>query len=178
VAQMILGSPQLLLKFQNSILLKLEALLRDILKWNPSEIGQLECEENVTWGSFAPLMYLYEPCIHFNETEDLNKPMEELYHFSIDTLLHSLQSTVWRKEHVEVLIEEELLDFVVMAPWFMPSNSQERASRVVHQLTKVQSLQPPSLSIICKAKVAKMKLGLIGVTDKVKSLSQIYSELL
>ena len=81
---------------------------------------------------------------------------------SIKTLLNFLESRIWRKEHLYFSIEEELLDFVVMAPWFVPSCSEER--------------EPPSLTNICKAKVAKLKVGLISDTDEVKSLSQISSD--
>ena len=178
MAQLILGSPQLLHGFQESTLHKLETILEKVLKLDPSEIGKLECDENVTWGSFAPLMYLYEPYISFNSLGKAdNKRLLSLSHLSIDILLNSLESAVWRKEDVQVLNQEELLDFVVMARWFVPFCSQERARQVVHQLTRVQSLQPPSLSTICKANIAKMKVGLISKTDTIKSVSQMYSEI-
>ena len=174
---MILGSPQLLNKFQMSNLQKLEELLIETLKWDPSDIGRVEFKQGLLWRSFV-LVYLYEPYLSFNNSTKMDKYLESLYHLSINTLLNSLESTMWQKGHVQFLIEEELLDFVVMAPWFVPSGSQERAHRVVHQLTKVQSLQPPSLTNICKAKVAKLRVGLISNTDKVKSLFQISSELI
>ena len=178
MAQMILGSPQLLRNFKISTLQKMETLLENVLKWDPSDIGKLECEQGVEWGSFAPLMYLYEPDITFNKSREVDKHLESLYHYSIDIILSSLESTVWRKEHVQVLVQEELLDFVIMAPWFMPSCSQERACHMVHLLTQVQNLQPPSLGTICKANIAKLKVGLIGKMDTIKSLPQIYSDLL
>ena len=174
---MILGSPQLLNKFQMSNLQKLEELLIETLKWDPSDIGRVEFKQGLLWRSFV-LVYLYEPYLSFNNSTKMDKYLESLYHLSINTLLNSLESTMWQKGHVQFLIEEELLDFVVMAPWFVPSGSQEIAHRVVHQLTKVQSLQPPSLTNICKAKVAKLRVGLISNTDKVKSLFQISSELI
>ena len=160
-----------------SNLQKLEELLIETLKWDPSDIGRVEFKQVILWRSFV-LVYLYEPYLSFNNSTKMDKYLESLYHLSINTLLNSLESTMWQKGHVQFLIEEELLDFVVMAPWFVPSGSQERAHRVVYQLTKVQSLQPPSLTNICKAKVAKLRVGSISNTGKVKSLFQISSELI
>ena len=148
----------------------------ETLKCDPSDIGRVEFKQVVLWRSFV-LEYLYEPYLSFNNPTKFDKYLESLYHLSINTLLNSLESMMWRKGHVQFLIEEELLDFVVMAPWFVPFCSQERAHRVVHQLTKFQSLQPPSLINICKAKVAKLRVGLISNTDKVKSFFQMSSEL-
>ena len=173
---MILGSPQLLHKFQKSTIQKLQELLIETLKWDPSDIGCVEFEQGILLRSFVFLVYLYEPYISFHNSMKMDNYLESLYHLSIKTLLNFLESRISQKEHLYFLIEEELLDFVVMTPWFVPSCSEERAHRVVHQLTKVQSLQPPSLTNICKAKVAKLKVGLISDTDKVKSLSQISSE--
>ena len=173
---MILGSPQLLHKFQMSTIQKLERFLIETLKWDPSDIGRVEFKQGVLWRSFV-LVYLYEPYLSFNNPTKMDNYWKSLYFLSINTLLNYLESTMWQKGHVQFLIDEELLDFVVMAPWFVPSCSQERAHRVVHQLTKVQSLQPPALTNICKAKVAKFRFGLINNTDKVKSSLQISSEL-
>ena len=173
---MTLGSPQLLPIFQMSTIQKLKGFLIEILKWDPSDIDRVEFEQGLLWRSFV-LVYLYEPYLSFNNSIKMDSYLESLYHLSINTLLNYLESTMWRKGHVQFLIEEELLDFVVMAPWFVPSCSQERAFRVVHQLTKVQSLQPPSLTNICKAKLAKSRVGLISNTDNVKSFFQISSEL-
>ena len=173
---MILGSPQLLHKFQKSTFQMLQELLIETLKCDPSDIGWIEFEQGILRRSFVFLMYLYEPYINFHNSTKMDKYLESLYHMSIKILLSFLKSRIWRKEHLYFSIEEELLDFVVMAPWFVPSCSEERAHRVVHQLAKVQSLQPPSLTNICKANVAKLKVGLISDTDKVKSLSQISSE--
>ena len=173
---MILGSPQLLYKFQMSTIQKLEGFLIETLKWDPSDINRVEFEQGVLWRSFV-LVYLYEPYLSFNNPTRMDNYLESLYHLSINTLLNYLESTMWRKGHVQFLIKDELLDFIVMAPWFVPSCSQERANRVVHQLTKVQSLQPPSLTNICKAKAAKLRVGLISNTDKVKSFFQMSSEL-
>ena len=174
---MILGSPQLLHKFQMSTIQKLEGFLIETLKWDPSDIGRVEFEQGVLWRSFV-LVYLYEPYLSFNNPTRMDNYLESLYHLSINTLLNSLERTMRQKGHVQFLIDEELLDFVVMAPWFVPSCSQEIAHRVVHQLTKVQSLLPPSLTNICKAKLAKLRVGLISNTDKVKSLFLISSELI
>ena len=173
---MILGSPQLLYKFQMSTIQKLEGFLIETLKWDPSDINRVEFEQGVLWRSFV-LVYLYEPYLSFNNPTTMDNYLESLYHLSINTLLNYLESTMWQKGYVQFLIKEELLDFVVMAPWIVPSCSQKRAYRVVHQLTKVQSLLPPSLTNICKAKLAKLRVGLISNTDKVKSFFQMSSEL-
>ena len=139
-------------------------------------ITLIEFKQLVLWRSFVPVN-LYEPYLSFNNPTKMDKYLESLYHLLFNTLLNSLESTMWRKGHVQFLTEEELLDFVVMAPWFVPSCSQERAHCVVHQFTKLQRLQPPSLINICKAKVAKLRVGLISNTDKVKSFFKMSSEL-
>ena len=108
MAQLILGSPQLLHGFNESTLHKLETILEEVLKLDPSEIGKLECDKNITWRSFAPFMYLYEPYKRFNSPGKAdNKCLLSLFHLSIDILLNSLDSAVWRNEHVQVLNEEE-----------------------------------------------------------------------
>ena len=149
-------------------------------QFDPLKIGKLDYYNGITLGSFEPLMYLYEPYMYlgFKKSSKVDNHLESLYHHSIHILLNSLECAMWRKEHVQVLIEQELLDFVVMATWFVPSCTQERAHRVVHQLTNMQSVQPPPLTTICKAKVAKLKVGLISKTDAIKSVSQMCSELL
>ena len=174
---MILGSPQLLHHFQKSTLQKLEELLIETSLWDPFDIGRVELKQGIIRTSYVFLMYLYEPYLSFNNSTKMDKYLGSLYHLSINTLLNYIESSMWQKELMQLLIEEDLVDFVVMVPWFVPSCSQERAHEVVHQLTKVQSLQPPSLINICKAKVAKLKIGLISDTDKVKSFFQISSEL-
>ena len=90
---MILGSPQLLNKFQMSTLQKLEGLLIETLKWNPSDIGRVEFKQGLLWRSFV-LVYLYEPYLSFNNPTKRDKYLESLNHLSINTLLNSLESDV------------------------------------------------------------------------------------
>ena len=70
---MILGSPQLLHKFQKSTIQKLQELIIETLKCDPSDIGWIEFEQGILRRSFVFLMYLYEPYINFHNSTKMDK---------------------------------------------------------------------------------------------------------
>ncbi len=160
LSQLVLGSPFGLQSFCHSTILKMITLLVDILKVDSNRIGRFEKRAGITWGSFLPLVYMYEPKPNFSEFSENSKDISQLHHLSLDFILYTLESTLWRKDHVDVLIKEQLLDYVIMLPWFVPPQSKHRSIAVVHEVTKFCQIQPPSLLTICKGKLSKETLGL------------------
>ena len=177
LAQMTLGSTYLLHDFPVSTLQVMETVMEDVLKYDPLEVGRFEHQIGISWGSFLPLLFLYEPPHNPSTSKSDNHDLSKLSRLATDVLLHSFQSTVWREEHIEVLIDEGLLDYVIMLPWFVPPCSKDRAIIMVREITEIHQIQPPSLCTLCKGSVAKMRLGLNIFMD-MSSISDVLSQIL
>ena len=177
---MVLGSTQLLQKFPEATLLKITTLLSTIQKYNPDDIKNYELQAGAVWDSFQYLAFLYQPeSMPFNcGPKQLTDCIKQLHWLSIEILLISLQSTIGREEHIKIVEEENLLEYIVMLPWSVPPSSHDRAKYVVQELARVYQIQPPSLCSLAKGKLAKTSVALkniIGMTSTSDILSQIFS---
>jgi len=119
---------------------------------DPVKLRQYEEKEGLIWGTFIPyLNHLYNPPPSSGT---------ELWNLSINILLHILINTLGRKLHVEYLCKEGLLDYTVNLPSVVPVECQALAREVVCELGRHVALQPPSLSTLARAKLAKLCFGL------------------
>ena len=108
--------------------------------------------------TFQPVIHvLYRPT--YNIQPELQTICQELIVVSLLT----------GKNNHDVLIKEDLLDYVTCLPWHTSGSVQQRAKELVTMipLTTDVNIQPPSLLNMTKATVAKYYCGL----DKVLELS-------
>ena len=121
-------------------------------------IIQYQEEEGYSFLTFQPVInVLYRPT--YSIQPELQTICQELIVVSLIT----------GKNSHDVLIKEDLLDYVTCLPWHTSGLVQERAKELVTMipLTTDVNIQPPSLLNMTKATVAKYYCGL----DKVLELS-------
>ena len=124
------------------------------------------CEEELgyVWYTILPnITILYRPFINIHaQLKILQTSCQELMALSLCIILS-------RKNNFEVLIKEDLLDYVICLSWHTSGSVQQRAKELVTMIQQASdvSIQPPSLLNITKATVAKYYCGL----DKILQLS-------
>lgn len=136
------------------------------------QIRATELSYDFLWMLFRPFvcqLYVAEP----------NRPSvcKELRDKSLEMAILTLENTMGREHHRQVLMKEGLVDFVTCLPWHTTGPAHQRAfrlARMIHQAPEV-NLQPPSLLNITRATVAKEFCGLRKVLNL--SLSDLISEL-
>ena len=173
-AQMVAGTEVLIDTFPQDTLQELRSMMNEVSTCNSEDIRIYERQNGFEWDSFLSLQYLYEPK-HQPTSKSTSSVILQLSKLATDILLLSFETTIWKVEHVEVLVEQDLLEYLIMLPWSVPLCSRERARTVVTNVAKIRQIQPPSLSSISKAKLAKMKWGLKKLRD-IKSISYLMSQ--
>ena len=156
---MFLISPHTLSWLQDDVPLKntIIANMEEMIQKNQMII-QYQEEAGYFSLTFRPVLsVLYRPT--YNIQPELQTICQELIVVSLLT----------RKNNHDVLIKEDLLDYVTCLPWHTSGSVQQRAKELVTmiQLTTDVNIQPPSLLNMTKATVAKYYCGL----DKVLELS-------
>jgi hypothetical protein len=130
------------------------------------QIREAEIEHWYVWQTFMPYVKLaYVP----ERVHPLSEDLKTLRRLSLQVVIFGLQNMLGRSKHREVLVQENLLDYVVCMPWFVPPPLKQQAKGLVLMLTGYSdiNMQPPQLLSIAKASVAKAHLGL----EKVAKLS-------
>ena len=170
LAQMISGSANLLQTFPLSSLERIKKLMNQVCTFHPAQIRAYETSQHYYWETFsACVQYLYVPNLKISSEANIYITLiKELGLHSVEVLLLYLQNALGRKIHVDIIINEGLLDFIVALPWVVPECYEERAKCVVREIAKFQSIHPPPLTVIAKAKLAKSTWGL-------KKLMEIHS---
>ena len=74
--------------------------------------------------------------------------------------LFFLHSKVGRDNTCEILVKEDLVDYVIALPWYVGSEFRKRARALVYELGNHIRLRPPRLCSIAQTKLAKMYFGL------------------
>ncbi len=103
--------------------------------------------------------------------------IESLQRYSLEMVLYFLHTKVARECHCKVLTEEGLVDFVTCLPWHVDAASRTKAKDLVSELSGHIKLQPPRLSNLARAVLAKMYFGLEKVVS-VDSPVELARELL
>ena len=168
LAKVILVSSQLLSWLQDMSVMRMKILLtikrlttEDILH----DIKMYEDEAGYLWYTLVPnVTVLFQPLLRGGDSElcVLQTAAQNLFVSSLTVILG-------RKNHMQVLFEEGLVDFVVCLPWYTTGVVQERAMELVCMIRRSPDIQyqPPSLLNISKAAVSVCYCGL----DDVMSLS-------
>ena len=177
-----LGSPHLLLDSIPPYLLhQILNLMSDVLEVaSPTEMRLYEEKEEFFWGTFLPyLRCLYEPStvqISTAENSDEGDNIRANFHITCcNVVLHGLENALGRDVHLEVLLKEGLLDYIMCLPAVLPGECQPKARSLVNELGKHIQLQPPSLCTLAKAHVAKTSRGLQPVME-MNSIGQFHRE--
>ena len=106
------------------------------------------------WQDLLPYMKLvYTVC----------NPRQSPFHLNcLEIAILGLQLALAKDAERRVLQQQGLLDYCVCLPWHLPARSkaQQRARSVVDMVGSHIQLQPPSLSIIVKSKLAAIHFGL------------------
>ena len=174
LAQMISGSANLLQTFPLSSLERIKKLMHQVCTFHPAQIRGYETRQKLYWETFsACVQYLYVPNPKISSEANIySTVIKELSLLSVEVLLLYLQNALGRKIHVDIIINEGLLDFIVALPWVVPECYEERAKCVVREIAKFQSIHPPPLTVIAKAKLAKSTWGLKKLME-IHSVSQL-----
>ena len=168
---MILGSSQYLINVSELLLTRIKVLMEKVCTYNPVDIRAYEIKEGLVWGTFLPYMgYLYQPQV---EDTMVETAIKELKLLGFKILLHSLNNALGREDHVKILVNEGLLDYLIALLWYVPSCCTYLARNVIKDVSKHTQLKPPSLSSLAKAKLAKDVMGLKKVMS-MQSVSDLF----
>lgn len=143
------------------------------------KVQQYEDNNGIVWGTFQHCVEcLYEPhCMVFNAASaDASRAsiIESLQNHAIDVLLQHLLNSLGRREHVEVVVAEDIFDYITLLPWILPHNLREKAWCVYGELTKFRQIQPSSLATLTKASLAKTTWGLQRLIS-MNAISDLYT---
>lgn len=160
-AQIAIVSPQCIPKVQCK---SVNHLMSQFLETNTYEkIRDCEIKHWYVWQTLMPYVKLaFTP----NATE-LTKDQRTMQLLSLRVVIFSLQNMLGRSKHREVLLQENLLDYIVSMPWFVPDLLKQQAKELVVMLGGYPdvTMQPPRLLSITKASIAKSHLGLEKVVN-------------
>ena len=174
MAQLVLVSPDLIPPF---LLEKIQCHMQELLDTaNPLELMRFEETCRFSWSIFSPyvkLLYIPNTPAVMGST---STTMIKLQSLSIQVAIFCLTSNLSRPSHQEIMAEERLLDYVICMPWHVPEEVKTKADEVVRALAAHKPLQPPSLSSIAKAKLAKMHFGLERIM-RMQSIHDLFIEL-
>jgi len=131
-------------------------------------IQQMEAKYEYIWSTIVPFVNLaYFPYLnpkyiptHFNSDE--RQTTKQLQLLCIEAGVFSLQNMLSGNQVREILVQEELVDYIVCMPWYIPpgSRAQKRAHELVSCLRQTMQLQPPRLVAMVRAKLAALHFGL------------------
>ena len=176
VAQLALATPS---SIPGSLCKSVNHFLTEFLATATYEqIRDSEIKHWYVWQTFVPyvkLAYFANPAHH-----QLSTDIRTMQTLSLRLIIFGLQNMLGREKHREVLVQENLLDYVVCMPWFVPEPLKQQARDLVAMLASSPdiNMQPPRLLSVTKALLAKSCPGL-GLEKVVKlSAGEIATQLL
>lgn len=125
----------------------------------PDELREAELDEQYVWETFLPYVKLF----YLPQTSSRVPDEVIIQRDCLHVILIALENMLGRENHRHILkCEGNLLDYVVCIPWHVSEDLRGPAQRLVRmiQLSPEVELQPPSLTNIAKATVAKSFCGL------------------
>ena len=165
----------MLQNFSLETLNKMDGLFDEVCAVDPSIIRNFEQSQEFYWEAFSDCVgYLYQQSsnLYRREALECSTIVGKLCSNSINVLLHYLQNTLGRAVHVEIIIKEKLLDYIVALPWIVPAPHKERAKCVIKELRKLQAISPLSLFSLAKAQLASCGHSLQSLS-KMTSISDL-----
>ena len=139
---------------------------KQLYKWESTVYGYW-------WSDMLPYMKLLYTCSKWRSLSEDDISMR-----CLEVVVLGLQIVLEGERERQVLVKQGLLEYLTCLPWHMSKGSMthQRAKSLVDMVGSHIVLQPPSLNVIVKAKLAVTCLGLEKV---LKSDSrQIVEELL
>ena len=177
LAQLVLQSPHLI---QPDLLEKMAQHAETFLQMvTPTELMEYEEKRRFSWSVFFPYVNLiYLPSTPLGRAgaaaEEHSVLLHKLQLMAIESILFWLHNTLGRESHREILIKENLLDYVVCVPWYVPKALQGKARALISMLASHTPVEPPRLSILAKARLSKMYFGLKKMME-VQSVHEVFA---
>ena len=148
-------------------------------------IQQHEAKNGYIWSTIVPFVnlayfpYLNPKYVPSCSSSDEHQTTRQLQLLCIEAGVFSLQNMLSGTQVREILIQEELVDYVVCMPWYVPpgSRAQKRAHELVSCLGQTMQLQPPRLVTMVRAKLAALHYGLEKVL-RTTSIHALLAEIL
>ena len=148
-------------------------------------IRQHEAKYGFVWPTIVPFVnlayfpYLNPKYIPSRFNSDEYQTTRQLQLLCIEAGVFSLQNMLSGNQVREILIQEELVDYVVCMPWYVPpgSHAQKRAHELVSCLGQTMQLRPPRLVTMVRAKLAALHFGLEKVL-RTSSVPALLAEVL
>ena len=143
----------------------------------PTEIMEYEEKRRFSWSVFFPYVELvYLPSTGLSEVGNKKSNLQsKLQLMALETILFWLHNTLGREIHREILTKEKLLDYVICMPWNVPKTLQHKARMLISLLAPHIPIEPPRLSILAKAKLAKTQFGLKKMME-IQSVNELTSQ--
>ena len=156
LSQLVLVSPNLL---PPSLYDTIHQQMSQFLAYaTPSVLAEKERLDSYYWSVLLPFVKLvYAPYyLHWQ------MQLSSLQLLGIGSAIFCLQCFLCNSElgYVETLQKERLIDYFVCLPGHIPPQLQEKARTLVASLGTHVQLQPPSLGVLARAKLAKIHFGL------------------
>ena len=138
--------------------------IRDV---DPLAIAKQEQTSGNFWSVFEPfvsLLYVPDSLLGKSDTDSRHLLLERLRCSSIHSALIALNVIILcftdGHKSLEIMQRENLIPFVILAPSHVPSSLKPQATELVHGLGRYTPINPPALSDLAKASLAKHKFGL------------------
>ena len=174
MAILILQSPLILSQSHLHQIKELMTLF--LIETKVDDIRKYESDRGTIWATLLPYVkQAYLPntlsvCKH-QRRPDIPF-LTELQALGLKIILFFLHSKVSVPMYHTLLVQENLLDFVVALPWHVPLACSLEASALTSELcTSMANVGPPQLANLAKAKLAKLHLGLDRILEM--SVSEI-----
>ena len=131
----------------------LSADSKQLYKWASEEHG-------CWWTDMLPYM---KPLYRCSKWSSLSE--DEISMRCLEVVVLGLQVILEGEKERQVLVKQGLLEYLTCLPWHMPKGSMahQRAKSLVDMVGSHIVLQPPSLNVIVKAKLAVTCLGFENV---------------
>lgn len=144
------------------------------------ELIEAELKEHYIWETFVPYVRLfYQPPIPTSSTSPILSMLDfaALRRDCLRINLMALQNMLSRENHRAILKRQGLLDYITCLPWHLSGDLVESGRELVRlfQFDSQIYLQPPSLSNMAKAVVAKNYCGLECVLKE--SVIELYQNI-
>ena len=124
-----------------------------------------EDQKGYSWRKFLPILKVaYFP--YYSKESMLaissNDRYAEMLKLCIEMCIFSLQVMLTGETARKMMVEQGLMEYVICLPSVLPenSNSKQRASNLVSMLGNEMHLQPPSLNVMARARLAVTYCGL------------------
>lgn len=125
-------------------------------------------------GFFWSIATPYVRLIYVPLTRHQDEALCSLQTLSLNTALLTLKCMLANTDSRQCLLKEELVNYIICIPWDVSLVHRDKAKQIVAILGQYIQLQPPKLSILAKAKLAKMHFGLERVLQA-HSLHDLFS---